>query len=197
MNHLAHLLLSGPDPDHRLGALLGDHVKGIEALSELRPGLRKGVMLHRRIDTWSDRHPAVTGLLAQMQPPWRRYGGIVLDVLFDHMLDRHWSRFAEMELEEFALETDRLMVRHRSEMPGRMADFTRWAEAVGLWQRYGEREMLDEIFHRIARRHGRMEPLARGTEMLDRLEPEIERAFLELFPELLKRSAHFRSGEPG
>ena len=54
MNHLAHFVLAGPDPDFRFGALLADHVKGRQALQTLPDSVRSGVVLHRRIDAWTD-----------------------------------------------------------------------------------------------------------------------------------------------
>lgn len=191
MNHLAHLLLAGPEPAHRLGALLGDHLKGRAVLADWPAGVRTGVMLHRRIDSWSDSHPAVTGLLADMQPPWRRYGGILLDVLFDHFLTRHWQRFGDRPLADFAAEVDALLRRHRATLPERLARFSLWAGEVGLWQRYDERDMLARIFELLGRRHGRPSPIPRGLELLDAREAEIEAAFLALFPDLQRRSAEF------
>jgi len=193
MNHLAHLVLAGPNPDDRFGALLGDHVKGRLALERLPPALAGGVRLHRAIDGWTDAHPATRDLLARLTPPWRRYGGVILDVLFDAMLERHWSRFCEISLDQFADDIDRLMREREQEMPPRMRRFTRWARAVGLWRRYGDRQMLDQIFAQLAHRHGRAEPLGSGARLLDRLEPEIERGFLCLFPDLLARSHGFRA----
>lgn len=197
MNHLAHLLLAGPDPDLRFGALLADHVKGRAALETLTPGVRQGVILHRRIDGWCDRHPAVTGLIEGLEPPWRRYGGIMLDVLFDHMLDRHWQRFADVPQAEFGREIDRLFRARLLQMPPRMARFTLWASTRNLWQRYGERRMLDEIFQLLARRHGREYPLARGTALLDARELQIEQAFLALFPDLQAHANSFLNQEYG
>ena len=194
MNHLAHLLLAGPDPELRLGALLGDHVKGrLESLS-LEPGLRRGVALHRRIDGWSDAHPAVVAIRAELPPPWRRYGGIVLDVLFDCMLDRHWARFSETSLETFATEIDDLLQQEALRLPARTARFASWARSRSLWRRYGDRDLLQEIFGLLALRHGRPEPLARGLELLDVREPAIEAAFLELFPDLQALSREFALG---
>jgi acyl carrier protein phosphodiesterase len=47
--------------------------------------------------------------------------------------------------------------------------------------------MLEEIFALLARRHGRRWPLAEGARLLDDHEAAIERAFLELFPDLKAR----------
>lgn len=192
MNHLAHVVLAGTDEGLRLGAFLGDHIKGRAALNELPPDWAAGVILHRRIDTLSDAHPAVTAVLETLEPPWRRYGGVILDVLFDHMLTRYWQRFGEVRLPTLADEIDELLARHRSDLPPRLVRFSLWAERRGLWQRYGERSMLDEIFTLLARRHGRAWPLAYGARLLDDRQAAIEQAFLEMFPELQARIARER-----
>lgn len=194
MNHLAHLVLAGADPGLRLGALLGDHVKGKAALDDWPETWAAGIRLHRRIDSLCDGHPAVLDFLAGLQAPWRRYGGIMLDVLFDTMLSRHWQRFGPMPLNEFALEIDALMLAHREGLPPRMRLFSAWAREQSLWQRYQDRVLLAEIFQRIASRHGRESPLARGLELLDRHDAEIERVFLELFADLEAATRHWRTG---
>ncbi|MBY6204345.1 ACP phosphodiesterase [Halomonas denitrificans] len=197
MNHLAHLVLAGRDPDDRLGALLGDHVKGRLEAVDLSPGLVRGIRLHRRIDAWSDSDPAVTGLLARFRPPWRRYGGIVLDVLFDRELSKRWGEFGPRPRAEFGREVDSLLAERRGELPPRLARFADWAAAVGLWTRLDDRALLHDIFGLIARRHGRAEPLARGLELLDRHEAAIGRAFDELFPRLQSRAREFLDAERG
>ena len=193
MNHLAHVVLAGPDEGFRLGAFLGDHVKGRQALEALPPTWAGGVALHRFIDATSDAHPAVLGLLERLDSPWRRYGGVIFDVLFDHMLTRHWSRFGPTSLGRMSEQIDRLLARHRRGLPARLVRFSHWARQRGLWERYGEREMLEEIFSLLARRHGREWPLAAGTRLLDDHERAIEGAFLELFPDLLARAAEERA----
>ncbi|MEX0914432.1 MAG: ACP phosphodiesterase [Wenzhouxiangellaceae bacterium] len=191
MNHLAHVVLAGPDPDHRLGAFLGDHVKGVTALDALPQELARGVRLHRRVDSWSDAHPAVVALRAQTGPDWRRYSGVILDVLFDAMLVRNWHLYKATPLEEYGRQIDDLLTRRQSELPPRLLRFSLWARQVGLWTRYDERAMLDEIFYRLAQRHGRCSPLSQGTQLLDRLEPKIEQTFSELFPWLQDRAETF------
>ncbi len=197
MNHLAHLVLAGRDPDDRLGALLGDHVKGRLEASELSAGLVRGIRLHRRIDAWSDSDPAVTDLLARFRPPWRRYGGIVLDVLFDRELSRRWGEFGPQPRAEFGRAIDALLAERRAELPPRLARFADWAAAVGLWTRLDDRLLLEDIFGLIARRHGRIEPLARGLELLDGHEVAIGKAFEQLFPRLQARARAFLDGEQG
>lgn len=193
MNHLAHVVLAGTRDGFRLGAFLGDHVKGRQALAGLPADWAAGVELHRRVDTLSDCHPAVIGLLERLDSPWRRYGGVIFDVLFDYMLTRHWSRFGPMPLEQLGDDIDRMLALHRASLPPRLVKFSLWAHNRGLWRRYDERAMLEEIFGLLARRHGRRWPLADGLRLLDDHEAAIEQAFLELFPDLQARIAGERA----
>jgi acyl carrier protein phosphodiesterase len=187
------VLLAGEHPEHRLGAFLGDYVKGRTALAEMPAERARGVVLHRRIDRWSDTHPSVIALRAGCGPGWRRYSGVILDVLFDAMLVRHWSRFGPEPLDRFAEGIDAMLAERRAELPKRLQLFARWARRVGLWQRYDDRAMLREIFKRLAARHGRPDPLAKGVALLEAMEPRIEAAFEVLFPELERRSRAFLS----
>ena len=174
MNHLAHLVLAGPDPDHRLGALLGDHVKGRLALQTLPDGLRSGVVLHRRIDVWTDAHPAVLDLARGLTHP----GGATAASSWTCCSTPCWfATGVAITLAQFAKEIDDLLMARRAELPARLIRFALWARAVYLWTRYDERAMLDEIFSRLARRHGRLEPLASGTRLLEQRETEIEQTF--------------------
>ena len=58
MNWLAHILLSEPNVENRLGNLLGDLVKGKD-LDGLNCNLRRGVSRHYAIDKFTDSHPIV------------------------------------------------------------------------------------------------------------------------------------------
>ena len=90
-------------------------------------------MLHRRIDAWTDAHPAVLELPRGLGPPRRRYSGVILDVLFDAMLLRNWCRYRAKPLTQFAKEIDDLLLARRADPPARLRRFALWARAVGLW----------------------------------------------------------------
>ncbi len=192
MNHLAHLVLAGSDEGLRLGAFLGDHIKGSLALDELPASWARGVRLHRRIDALSDSSPGVRAFIAGLDAPWRRYGGIFLDVLFDHMLARHWGEFGPCPLAEFAEGVDVMLERHDECLPPRLQRFRHWARRRDLWSRYGDRATIDAIFQGLAWRHGRVSPLARGLEVVDAHEDEVETLFLAVFPEVWTRTAGWR-----
>jgi len=184
MNHLAHLVLAGPTDGLRLGAFLGDHIKGQQALRSLPEEWAVGVRLHRWVDGRCDTHPCVRSLVRSWEGDWQRYGPIALDVLFDTMLTRHWDLLGPVPLVKFADDVDRLLHVHRSHLPSRLRRFARWARTHSLWTRYDDRLMLQTIFDGIQRRHGRPSPLSDGLSRLDGWESEIEATFLQVFRDL-------------
>lgn len=100
MNFLAHAVLAGPAPDDRCGGVAGDFVKGLLP-GELPAGLAAGVMLHRRIDSFAETHPAFRASRARVSGARRRLAGIMVDLFYDHFLAVHWARFGSGSLEQY------------------------------------------------------------------------------------------------
>lgn len=100
MNFLAHAWLAGDGSDDRLGALIGDFVKGLLP-GTLTPGLAAGVALHRRVDRFADNHPVFQRSRERVSPERRRYAGIMVDMFYDHFLASHWTRFSAESLDSY------------------------------------------------------------------------------------------------
>lgn len=100
MNYLAHLYLSGEEDEVKIGNFIGDYVKGRDY--ENYPKLiKKGILLHRGIDDFTDRHPIVRKTKTVFQEKYRKYSGIIVDILFDHYLSRNWEKFSSEPLVQY------------------------------------------------------------------------------------------------
>lgn len=96
MNTFAHLVLgSETSPEAMQGQFLGDFCRGAVEQLPYSPAVRLGIRAHRRVDAVGDPHPFTREVKAFLEPPQRRYGGIVLDLLCDWLLHEHWD---ELEL---------------------------------------------------------------------------------------------------
>lgn len=100
MNYLAHLFLAGAEPQAIIGSLLGDFTKG-PIPTDWPPALQAAVALHRRIDSFTDRHPVVRLSRQRFQSRFRRYAGILIDLYYDHFLACEWPRYSTVPLEQF------------------------------------------------------------------------------------------------
>lgn len=100
MNFLAHLWIADRVALPLAGGVLGDVVRG-PVDGRFPAALAASIRLHRRIDTVTDAHPAVTELIQRFEPGPRRYAGVLLDMLFDHALARQWKDFSAEPLAAF------------------------------------------------------------------------------------------------
>src|SRR5688572_23493915 len=100
MNFLAHLYLSGDFDELMIGNFMADFVKGKPSPS-IHPQIVKGIELHRQIDTYTDTHPIVKASKVRLQPTYRKYAGVIVDMYYDHFLAIHWQKYSSVSLHEF------------------------------------------------------------------------------------------------
>lgn len=116
MNFLAHLYLSGDDSMVQIGNFIGDHVKGRDYL-RYAPGIRKGVLLHRKIDAFTDTHPLVKQSSRRLIERYGRYAGIVIDMFYDHYLAKNWSLYSEISLKKYVTEVHKTLLGNYFKLP--------------------------------------------------------------------------------
>lgn len=106
MNYLAHAFLSFGDTGILTGNMIADQVKGLKPLELLPKDIADGIRLHRKIDAFSDNHPAVARARVWFREPYRLYAGAVLDTLWDHFLANDPAAFpAAEDLKRFTQDT--------------------------------------------------------------------------------------------
>jgi acyl carrier protein phosphodiesterase len=188
MNWLAHLYLSEPNAEFRVGNLLPDLTSALH-LKFLPETYQRGIRCHRRIDLFTDAHPRVRACVRRFPPPYRRFGGILTDVYFDHFLARDWSQYSTVPLPDFIGEFYRDIETCSMVMP---------AEAKQRLQRLREEDWLGRYHHtagvadilgRIGRRFRRPMDLTGSLPIFREHETAFLEDFQSFFPELI---AHLR-----
>lgn len=184
MNFLAHLVLAGDDEALRLGAMLGDFVRGRKALANYPSELARGIMLHRHIDAFTDGMPKVAALREQVPDPFRRYAGIIIDLAFDHALALRWDANADRTLEAFDRDVRDMLARHQELVPDRLRRFMAYADRRGLFAAYRDPAEVLHSLRGIGRRLSRPNPLHRVAEIWGDFMPRAERCFPGAFREV-------------
>ena len=146
MNFLAHLYLAGDDEALRLGALLGDFVRGRVALETYPEPVREGIRMHRHIDAFIDTLPDFVRLRASLEPPFRRYAGIIIDLGLDHELARRWENYSDQPLAVFDSGVRGMLARNADLVPDGLARFMRYADRHGLFATYA---VPDQVTFRV------------------------------------------------
>lgn len=189
MNWLAHLLLSPPETEFQLGNLLADFVRGADR-ERMSAGFRDGVRCHLRIDAFTDEHPVVHRSKARLDPRFRRFAGIIVDVFYDHLLARHWDQFCDWPLREFTRRFHQQALPHAPDIPRdaswvlqRMIEEDR---LISYRDIHGVELALSRLSNRLNARFHRGIRLQDAVPGLIALDADLERDFLEFFPQLVK-----------
>ena len=85
MNYLAHVYLSGSDQNIMIGNFIADSIKGSKYL-EYPIAIQKGILLHRKIDSFTDHHPSFRNSTKKLHQRYGHYSGIIVDIFYDHFL---------------------------------------------------------------------------------------------------------------
>jgi len=94
VNYLAHAYLSFNQPAILAGNLISDFVKGKQHL-QYPDEVRKGILLHRAIDAFTDEHAATREAKNIFRPHYRLYSAAFIDVSYDHFLANDWQQFTD------------------------------------------------------------------------------------------------------
>ena len=194
VNYLAHAWLARHSDDAILDAILGDFVFGQSGLQDWPPAVRAEIVRHRRIDLYTDAHPAVVVARGLFDDAGlRRYAGIVLDVHFDHCLARHWQRWNDAPLADFTARVYRVLDEHRDELPSRLRAIAPRMAAHDWLGSYVQRGNVDHAVRGIATRLSRNgDKLVACLDVLRVEEARIDAAFEAFFPDLVDAAAAMR-----
>ncbi|MEE4298718.1 MAG: ACP phosphodiesterase [Pseudomonadales bacterium] len=192
MNHLAHLLLSGPDPALRAGGFLGDFVRG-RLGGRFPERVEAGIRLHRFVDVYTDAHPVVREMVDLFPPQQRRWAPVALDVWFDHLLARDFEVHAGEALAPFARRACADLERHAPLMDDAARGFLARLVEAALLERYAARETVTGVLRRLARRSHRTGSLQALDASLDTLAEPIAARFPALLEDLLETGAAWRA----
>lgn len=190
MNWLAHLYLSDPTPEFRIGNLLPDLAKA-SALANLPEPFQQGIWRHRQIDVFTDRHPRVKSCITRFPPPYRRYGGILTDVYFDYFLARDWSKYSTVRLTDFLAEFYRDIETCVPELPAEAACRLCLIRDQNWLATYHTIDGISDILNRMSRRFRRHFDLTGSLSAFHKHKSAFQDDFHAFFPELM---AHVRQG---
>lgn len=116
MNFLAHTYLSGCNEEIIVGNFMGDYVKGKNYV-HLPDMIRKGVLIHRDIDYFTDTHHVTRRSKHRLVEKYHKYAGVITDIFYDHFLASLWSSYSDIPLKEYVDRTYDLLKRNYKSLP--------------------------------------------------------------------------------
>lgn len=183
MNYLAHIYLSGDDRRIQIGNFIGDAVKG-DAYNSYSEGFRKGILLHRKIDDFSDHHPVVKEAVALGREPFGRYSAVVTDIFFDHFLAVDFPVYAGVSLQRFAWGFYGSTIRHYHSLPPRFQGFIWHFILTNRLYRYASPEGIRQSLEIMATYRNLQVSPSGSIDFLQAHYAEWQTLFRAFFPEL-------------
>jgi len=178
---MSHLLLYGDSDELRLGAMLGDFIRGRSAMAFYPDEVWKGIELHRHTDQFVDSLPDVVNLRKYFSPPFRRYSGIVIDLAFDRELALRWEQYASESLESFDSGVRLMLAMNNHLVTDELRGFMSYADRRGLFAAYRSKSEILYSLRGLGTRLSRPNPLHRVEEIWDELAPRFSSSFELVF----------------
>ncbi len=194
MNFLAHQYLSMDVPAVKAGNLLGEYIKG-KKYRDYSKMIQKGILLHRRIDDFTDKHKIVINLVRDMNAVFSKYAPVVLDVFFDYCLAKNWWKFSEVSLQEFCNQTYEDLESFSPRMPEEVQEVVLSMRKHNWLYHYQHLEGIQYALKNLKRRTSFENNIEEAVKYLYTNEKKIETAFLNFFPDLQKECKVFLEKE--
>lgn len=184
MNYLAHLYLAGSDSEMIIGNFIADHVKGDSVLN-FSDGIRKGIAMHRAVDSFTDSHPVVRQSIMRLRPAYRKYAGVVVDMFYDHFLSSQWSQYSTITLDAFTESRFGTLMKHYEMFPARAQFLLNFMMKDNWIKGYGTIDGLNKALTGMSRRTKFVSGMDQAVTDLKANYREFQAEFSLYFPELI------------
>lgn len=185
MNYLAHLYLAGDDTGKIVGNFIADAVKGDDYLSYTHH-IQRGIIMHRRIDSFTDGHPVVKESIKRLRPVYHKFAGVIVDMFYDHFLAANWQDYSAEPLLEFTNHRFAILVNHFHIMPARMQRILPHMIRNNWLMAYASFEGLDKALTGISHRTTFVSRMEHAVDDLAACYSCYEKEFREFFPRLIE-----------
>ncbi len=166
MNYLGHAFLSFGDANILLGNMIGDHVKGRLALDNYPEGIKKGLLLHRKIDEFADNHAATQRAKLWFREAYGLYSGAIMDSLYDHFLANDPKIFAsEKHLQTFTQDVYQKLEQNIKYFPPVFAAYFPHMKEHNWLYNYRTMQGMQRSLNGLARRAKYIPPIDKAYEL--------------------------------
>ena len=184
MNVLAHIYLSGDSEKIIIGNYIGDYVKGRDYL-KYPEQIRKGIILHRHIDAFTDRHPVVHRSKILFTRKYHKYAGVITDIIYDHFLTHEWDFFSRRPLESVTYNFYRALVNNYDLLPESVRKMMPFFIINNWIESYQTLKGIRQVLNALSRRSTLPKETRYAVRTVKKNYSSLQEDFMEFFPELI------------
>ena len=183
MNFLAHIYLSGNSEGLIIGNYIADAVKG-KQLDLFHSEITKGIILHRKIDTYTDTHAIVEKSKARLRPVYRKYASVIIDILYDHYLAANWKNYSDIPLFEYSKNIYGLIKKHEQILPEKSKLFMQYMIKNDILNAYSNLNGIEKVLKGMAQRTSFESNMNLSIKEIKEYYLLFEEEFYQFFPDI-------------
>lgn len=183
MNFLAHSHLSGNNRDILFGNFIADSVKGSD-FNKYPDNIKNGILIHRKIDSYTDKHEIVKESIKILRPDYGKFSGIIVDIYYDHFLAINWQEYNNVELSDFAKEVYLTLGKRFQHLPARNLRMLPFLIAQNWLVGYANLDDLRRVFWGMDRRTKNISGMKNAVDQLVKNYKLLESQFRAFYPDL-------------
>jgi len=150
------------------------------------------VLLHRKIDTYTDHHPVFKKSRDRLMGNYHKYAGVVTDMYYDHFLANKFSEYSEEDIYYFTSKTYRYLLKNFLILPARMKRILPFMMRTNWLASYAKLDFLQRSFEGLSIRTPFNSGMENAVSDLKANYSLFENEFQEFFPEVIKYAEETR-----
>ncbi|MFW5886693.1 MAG: ACP phosphodiesterase [Bacteroidota bacterium] len=183
MNFLAHIYLSGDSDQVKVGNFIGDFVKG-NHYKNFPPLVSKGIIMHRRIDAYTDTNTIVKSSAVPFREKYGRYAGIVIDILYDHFLTRSWHHHSLLPVNEYVEHFHHALDANQHLLPEAIKMFIHRFISFNWLLSYNDLSGIERVLKGMSKRTSLPGETKFAMDVIEKNYTSLENHFNQFFPML-------------
>ncbi|UCH64212.1 MAG: DUF479 domain-containing protein [Fidelibacterota bacterium] len=174
---------------------MGDFVKG-DGYYQYSTGIQQAILLHRRIDAYSNTHPVYRRSKRRIHSSYRHTKGILVDLFYDHFLARDWDQYTVEPLPAFTSRVYQALEVHWGILPRRLQSILPPMATDDWLLAYRDTANIGRALTGLSRRLSHENKLNRGLDELQANYLDLEEDFVAFFPRLVDYADSLKDAAP-
>lgn len=166
-----------------IGNFIADSIRGNQ-FTQFSERIQQGILLHREIDTFTDTHEVVRRSKRRLDKKYGLYGGIIIDIFYDHFLAKNWNDYSEIPLDVYVDSFYYLLEQKFEILPEKVLHMIPYMVEHNWLYNYQFMEGMQRVLNGMNRRTQNKSQMHLATEDLQKHYNEFEKDFTEFFKEL-------------
>lgn len=184
MNYLAHAFLSNDDTDLLIGNFIADHLRGND-FKAFPEKVIEGILLHRRIDTFTDSHLEFKKSKRLFYDGFEKYSGVLVDIYFDHLLAKNFKSHSPIDLNDFSKNVYSVYLNHQHLIPQSSARFLDYVVKNNIYTSYADIAGIQQVLNHLSHRIKHKSQLDDSVLLFKKYEEELQANFDIFFKDVM------------